>query len=150
MKNFKLPIAMLHMAFGRLQFSRSFRQFKKLSLYHPRRNIASDNGFLRISEEVREALHAKLPVVALETTIYTHGRSLYLFTRNGMLNEATTGFPYPENVALASELESIVRINGGWCSTRISEELPSHQCQACRRRLGYLTVLRMSDSTQTI
>jgi len=23
------------------------------------------------------------------------------------------GFPYPENVALASELESIVRVNGG-------------------------------------
>jgi pseudouridine-5'-phosphate glycosidase len=34
------------------------------------------------------------PVVALETTIYTHG------------------FPYPDNVALALELEGIVRSNG--------------------------------------
>jgi pseudouridine-5'-phosphate glycosidase/pseudouridine kinase len=34
-------------------------------------------------------------VVALETTIYTHG------------------FPYPDNVALASHLESVVRVNGG-------------------------------------
>jgi pseudouridine-5'-phosphate glycosidase/pseudouridine kinase len=35
------------------------------------------------------------PVVALESTIYTHG------------------FPYPESVALASLLESVVRVNGG-------------------------------------
>jgi pseudouridine-5'-phosphate glycosidase/pseudouridine kinase len=33
--------------------------------------------------------------VALETTIYTHG------------------FPYPDNVALATHLESVVRDNGG-------------------------------------
>ncbi|KAF2203898.1 hypothetical protein GQ43DRAFT_454125 [Delitschia confertaspora ATCC 74209] len=60
-----------------------------------RRSIATNNGFFRISEEVREALHSNKPVVALETTIYTHG------------------FPYPDNVALASHLESVVRINGG-------------------------------------
>ena len=29
--------------------------------------------FLRVSEEVREALNTGKPVVALETTIYTHG-----------------------------------------------------------------------------
>lgn len=29
---------------------------------------------IKISEEVREAISAKKPVVALETTIYTHGR----------------------------------------------------------------------------
>ncbi|OJD37054.1 uncharacterized protein BKCO1_800030 [Diplodia corticola] len=52
---------------------------------------------LQVSDEVREALHGarKRPVVALETTIYTHG------------------FPYPDNVALASHLESIVRTMGG-------------------------------------
>lgn len=33
----------------------------------------TNNGFFRVSEEVREALHSKKPVVALETTIYTHG-----------------------------------------------------------------------------
>ncbi|UPX09847.1 uncharacterized protein EKO05_0000528 [Ascochyta rabiei] len=59
-----------------------------------RRHLAN-NGFFRVSDEVREALHAKKAVVALETTIYTHG------------------FPYPENVALASLLESVVRVHGG-------------------------------------
>lgn len=44
---------------------------------------------------MQEALNSKKPVVALETTIYTHG------------------FPYPDNIALASHLESVVRINGG-------------------------------------
>jgi pseudouridine-5'-phosphate glycosidase/pseudouridine kinase len=47
-----------------------------------------------ISDEVRHALKTHMPVVALETTIYTHG------------------FPYPDNLALASHLESVVRLNG--------------------------------------
>ncbi|KAJ5484970.1 Pseudouridine-5'-phosphate glycosidase [Penicillium diatomitis] len=51
--------------------------------------------FLQVSEEVRDAVATGRPVVALETTIYTHG------------------FPYPENVALAQLLESVVRENGG-------------------------------------
>ncbi|KAJ5721069.1 Pseudouridine-5'-phosphate glycosidase [Penicillium malachiteum] len=51
--------------------------------------------FLKVSEEVRDAIATGKPVVALETTIYTHG------------------FPYPENIALASLLESVVRANGG-------------------------------------
>ncbi|KAF2760132.1 IdgA domain-containing protein [Pseudovirgaria hyperparasitica] len=54
-----------------------------------------NNSFIRVHDEVREALNSGKPVVALETTIYTHG------------------FPYPDNVALASHLESIVRVNGG-------------------------------------
>ena len=37
------------------------------------RRYLSNNGFFRVSEEVREALNSKKPVVALETTIYTHG-----------------------------------------------------------------------------
>ena len=49
----------------------------------------------RLSQEVREAVWTKEPVVALESTIYTHG------------------FPYPDNVALALDLEKIVRKNGG-------------------------------------
>jgi hypothetical protein len=48
----------------------------------------------RISPEVTAALKKRLPVVALESTIYTHG------------------FPYPENVALALDLENIVRAHG--------------------------------------
>jgi len=49
----------------------------------------------RKSDEVEHALLNNQPVVALESTIYTHG------------------FPYPDNVSLALELESIVRSNGG-------------------------------------
>ncbi|KAF2272118.1 uncharacterized protein EI97DRAFT_504447 [Westerdykella ornata] len=59
------------------------------------RRLLSNNSFFQVSDEVREALNSKKPVVALETTIYTHG------------------FPYPDNVALASLLESVVRVNGG-------------------------------------
>ncbi|KAI2016194.1 hypothetical protein LOY97_000814 [Ophidiomyces ophidiicola] len=55
----------------------------------------ASNKFLKISEEVQDAVATGKPVVALETTIYTHG------------------FPYPDNVALAKRLESIVRENGG-------------------------------------
>ncbi|KAL8651724.1 MAG: hypothetical protein Q9210_003090 [Variospora velana] len=53
------------------------------------------NRFLQIADEIQEAVHSNKPVVALETTIYTHG------------------FPYPQNTALASHLESVVRRNGG-------------------------------------
>jgi pseudouridine-5'-phosphate glycosidase/pseudouridine kinase len=48
----------------------------------------------KVSPEVAQAVRKNLPVVALETTIYTHG------------------FPYPDNVALALDLERIVRENG--------------------------------------
>jgi len=46
------------------------------------------------SEEVEWAIHNSKPVVALESTIYTHG------------------FPYPESLALARDLEAIVRKQG--------------------------------------
>ncbi|KPI39370.1 Pseudouridine-metabolizing bifunctional protein [Cyphellophora attinorum] len=60
------------------------------------RNLSSRvPPFLNIHEEVQDALSRGKPVVALETTIYTHG------------------YPYPENVALSSRLESLVRIHGG-------------------------------------
>ncbi len=55
-------------------------------------NIESPS--LRVSDEVGAAIQSNQPVVALETTIYTHG------------------FPYPDNVALALNLESVVRQNG--------------------------------------
>ncbi|KAK0108820.1 hypothetical protein ONS96_002662 [Cadophora gregata f. sp. sojae] len=48
----------------------------------------------KVSDEVKHALSNNKPVVALESTIYTHG------------------FPYPDNVALALGLEEIVRRNG--------------------------------------
>jgi pseudouridylate synthase len=49
---------------------------------------------LKISSEVRDALAARRPVVALETTIVTHG------------------MPYPENVATARSVESEIRALG--------------------------------------
>ncbi|RAH77464.1 putative carbohydrate kinase [Aspergillus japonicus CBS 114.51] len=62
----------------------------------PRRYHGLANSkFFKVSEEVRDAVATGRPVVALESTIYTHG------------------FPYPESVALATLLESVVRANGG-------------------------------------
>lgn len=60
-----------------------------------RKTISNDSQVFRISDEVRDAVLNDKPVVALETTIYTHG------------------FPYPDNLALATHLESVVRLNGG-------------------------------------
>ncbi len=50
--------------------------------------------FLEISPEVQNALDNNLPVVALESTIISHG------------------MPYPKNVQTAIEVEKIVRDNG--------------------------------------
>lgn len=49
---------------------------------------------LTLTEEVREALHDGRPVVALESTIISHG------------------MPYPQNVAMATEVEDIIRSYG--------------------------------------
>ncbi len=50
--------------------------------------------YIRIKEEVREALENNRPVVALESTIITHG------------------MPYPENLQTAQEVEEIIRNEG--------------------------------------
>jgi hypothetical protein len=72
-------------------FAIPLRSFKRSSCLYPRfsiasqiqkRKINSNNAFLKISEEVREALHSKKPVVALETTIYTHGVFVKVHTSN--------------------------------------------------------------------
>ena len=52
------------------------------------------NKYLDIAPEVREALEAGKPVVALESTIISHG------------------MPYPQNVETALNVERIVRENG--------------------------------------
>jgi len=49
---------------------------------------------LRLTDEVAEALASGTPVVALESTIISHG------------------MPYPQNVAMATEVEGIVREHG--------------------------------------
>lgn len=52
------------------------------------------NKYLELSEEVKNALNEGKPVVALESTIISHG------------------MPYPENVKTAIELEHVVRSKG--------------------------------------
>ena len=52
------------------------------------------NKYLDISKEVKEALDAGKPVVALESTIISHG------------------MPYPQNVETALAVENIIRKNG--------------------------------------
>ncbi len=52
------------------------------------------NKYLEVSPEVREALAAGRPVVALESTIISHG------------------MPYPQNVETALNVERIIRENG--------------------------------------
>ena len=47
-----------------------------------------------LSSEVREALHARRPLVALESTVITHG------------------LPWPQNLELARRMEATVRAGG--------------------------------------
>lgn len=54
----------------------------------------SAKAYLSISNEVKAALAAGKPVVALESTIITHG------------------MPYPQNVAMAKQVEGVVRQHG--------------------------------------
>jgi pseudouridine-5'-phosphate glycosidase len=83
--------------------------------YHGRSPAFGQGRFLKVAEEVQDAVATGKPVVALETTIYTHGRLTKMFRVPRYLFGLIelSGFPYPENVALASRLESIVRANGG-------------------------------------
>ena len=53
------------------------------------------NNALRVSEQVRDALASGTPVVALESTIFTHG------------------LPRPRNVEVALRGEEIIRQAGG-------------------------------------
>ena len=55
-----------------------------------RRPLSVDSRYIQISEEVKQAIAEKRPVVALESTIYTHG------------------FPFPEKTLLELPLTVIV------------------------------------------
>ena len=48
-------------------FSEAFENFSNL------RAISTNAAVFKVSEEVHTAVRARKPVVALETTIYTHG-----------------------------------------------------------------------------
>lgn len=52
------------------------------------------NQYIEISHEVKQALYEKKPVVALESTIISHG------------------MPYPDNVKMALEVEKVIRDQG--------------------------------------
>lgn len=52
------------------------------------------NEYLEFSKEVQEAIKNELPIVALESTIISHG------------------MPYPQNIEMAERCEDIVRENG--------------------------------------
>ena len=56
--------------------------------------MSSINDFLSISPEVQEALDKNMPIVALESTIISHG------------------MPYPQNVETALRVEQTIRDNG--------------------------------------
>ena len=66
----------------------------------------SQNGRLVISEEVEHALSAGDPVVALESTIITHGPQTRLSPNHGLY---LTGMPHPTNLSTAISLEGIIR-----------------------------------------
>jgi pseudouridine-5'-phosphate glycosidase len=53
-----------------------------------------DNSFLNIHPEIQQALSENKPLVALESTIISHG------------------MPYPQNIQTAIEVENVVRENG--------------------------------------
>ncbi|KAK2807325.1 hypothetical protein FQN50_005480 [Emmonsiellopsis sp. PD_5] len=115
---------------------------------HSRQLSQGASKFLKISEEVQDAIASSKPVVALETTIYTHG------------------FPYPANVELASRLEAIVRrggavpatigvLNGvarvGMAPDELEELAGSSEKQkvlkVSRRDLGYICGLGMTGKS---
>jgi pseudouridine-5'-phosphate glycosidase len=76
---------MLHRISGRIR-RRAFSPNRRLlSSVNPLLN------FLRIESSVQQALDENRPVVALESTIVAHG------------------MPFPQNVELAEEVESILR-----------------------------------------
>ncbi len=52
------------------------------------------NKLLEITKEVQQALADNKPIVALESTIISHG------------------MPYPQNVEMATEVENIIRQHG--------------------------------------
>jgi pseudouridylate synthase len=70
------------------------QQWRQLSAAARRSSSSSISDLISVSEEVREALAHGRPVVALESTIISHG------------------MPYPENLATGRAVEEIVRSRG--------------------------------------
>lgn len=103
------------------------------------------NEYLVIKPEIEEALKKGLPVVALESTIISHG------------------MPYPENVKTAREVERIVRENGaipatiailnGKMTVGLNEEelellgSSNDVVKASRRDLPFIIAKKMNGAT---
>lgn len=101
--------------------------------------------YLSYSEEVREAMTTGKPIVALESTIISHG------------------MPYPQNVKTAREVEQIIRDNGAVPATialidgKIKIGLSDDELEmfgnsqgvakASRRDLGYLLATKQLGAT---
>lgn len=100
---------------------------------------------LQLNEEVTEALHSNKPIVALESTIISHG------------------MPYPDNFKTAMDVESIIRQNGAVPATialyqgaihvgltpQIMEHLAESKdvVKASRRDIAYVLSRKMTAST---
>lgn len=63
----RLPRSRPSIGLGILRQSRSIQTTDRIGL---------DSPFIKVSEEVRDAVHRAKPVVALESTIYTHGAGI--------------------------------------------------------------------------
>lgn len=97
------------------------------------------------SEEVKDALNSKLPIVALESTIISHGMT------------------YPDNLATANAVEEIIRKQGAIPATialsqgkihigleqKTMEYLAESNeiCKASRRDIAYVLSRKLSAST---
>jgi pseudouridine-5'-phosphate glycosidase len=103
--------------------------------------------YLRIAPEVKEALADGCPVVALESTVISHG------------------LPYPDNLAIAREMEAAVRAAGALPATiailggRIVVGLDADQLERlaqaegvrkCSRRDIPIAVARREDGATTV
>ena len=81
------------------------------------------NRYLDISTEVKEALEQGKPVVALESTIISHG------------------MPYPQNVETAMNVEKLIRENGAVPATiaiikgRLKAGLSAEEKKDCTRQM---------------
>lgn len=62
-------------------FQTVFRSVRRPGRVQLRQFVSSTNPHIVVSEEVREAVQHGRPVVALESTIYTHGTYLLAQTR---------------------------------------------------------------------
>jgi pseudouridylate synthase len=79
------------------------RGYNALTRIWPNRTISS---LVHVSPEVQSAVSAGSPVVALESTIITHGLA------PAIVLKLKSGMPYPRNLETAISVESIIRKHG--------------------------------------